>query len=356
MPEETQVEKDKDNGSSSKATEGANKNDTINVFPIPSLEEVRPPLHLPQRLKKHNNDIQFKKFVDILDQLYINVLFLEAIEKMLTYAKFLEEIVTKIRKDEKYETVAMTKAYCSALRNARPTSVILQLVDRSNVCPEGRVEDAIVKVDKFVFPVEFLIIDCEVDATTPIILGIPFLATRRILINCEKGELTMRVADQCITINAFHTIKYMDESKECQSIFEVDSLILGEVDQICHDNFISLENYGRLIEEESADELNDFSLEVQEARYLTASSDYKSKWVEAIARPNNDSKTVLKYGVRNKTSTTPQTNGQAEVSNWEIKKILEKAVNLRRNDWFPKLDEMLWAYQTTFKTPLECHL
>ena len=48
----------------------------------------------------------------------------------------------------------------------------------------------------------------------------------------------------------------------------------------------------------------------------------------------------------------PQTNGQAEISNQEIKNILEKTVNTNRKDWAKKLDDALWAYRTTFKTPI----
>jgi len=51
------------------------------------------------------------------------------------------------------------------------------------------------------------------------------------------------------------------------------------------------------------------------------------------------------------TAYHPQTNGQAEVSNREIKKILEKIVASSRKDWSSKLDEALWAYRTAFKTP-----
>ncbi|KAL4386806.1 hypothetical protein GQ457_09G017360 [Hibiscus cannabinus] len=123
--------------------------------------------------------------------------------------------------------------------------------------------------------------------------------------------------------------------------------------------------------------------------YILLAVDYVSKWVEAIATSRNDAQTVLKfvhkhiftrfgvpqaiisdegthfdnklitkaaqrYGIRHKIATAyhPQTNGQAEVSNREIKQILEKVVNTRRKDWSPKLDEALWAYRTAFKTPL----
>ena len=48
----------------------------------------------------------------------------------------------------------------------------------------------------------------------------------------------------------------------------------------------------------------------------------------------------------------PQTNGQVEISNREIKKILEKTVSSSKRDWSLKLDDALWAYMTTFKTPI----
>ena len=48
----------------------------------------------------------------------------------------------------------------------------------------------------------------------------------------------------------------------------------------------------------------------------------------------------------------PQSNGQVETSNTEIKKIMEKTVNTTRKDWSIKLDDALWAYRTTYKTPI----
>ncbi|XP_038874947.1 uncharacterized protein LOC120067460 [Benincasa hispida] len=80
--------------------------------------------------------------------------------------------------------------------NARPTTVTLQLADRSITHLEGKLEDILVQVDKFIFPADFIILDYEADTEVPIILGRPFLAIRRALINVQKGELTIRVDNQ----------------------------------------------------------------------------------------------------------------------------------------------------------------
>ena len=61
-----------------------------------------------------------------------------------------------------------------------------------------------------------------------------------------------------------------------------------------------------------------------------------------------------KYGVRHRTSLAyhPQTNGQAEILNREIKSILKKTVNSSKKDWAKKIDDALRAYRKVFKTPL----
>ncbi|GKC90087.1 reverse transcriptase domain-containing protein [Tanacetum coccineum] len=123
-------------------------------------------------------------------------------------------------------------------------------------------------------------------------------------------------------------------------------------------------------------------------KYILVAVDCFSKWVEAKALPTNDARVVvkflkslfarfgtpraiisdcgtrfcndqftkvmLKYGVTHRLSTVyhPQTSGQVEVSNRYLKCMLERTVGENRASWFDKLDDALWAFRTTFKTPI----
>ncbi|XP_015380593.1 uncharacterized protein LOC107174323 [Citrus sinensis] len=151
---------------------------------------------------------------------------------MPNYVKFLKDILTRKRRLREFETIALTQksshmlqskiptklkdpgsftipcsigtTYTSralydleasinlmplfvfkqlVVRECRPTTITLQLADRSHVYPEGKLEDVLVKVDKFIFLVDFIILDFEADKEVPIILGRHFLAPEKTLID-----------------------------------------------------------------------------------------------------------------------------------------------------------------------------
>ncbi|KAK9007289.1 hypothetical protein V6N11_051118 [Hibiscus sabdariffa] len=275
------------------------------AVPTQSNEDVRPPPPFPQRLKKHKEDKQFKKFVDMLDQLHIDVPFLEAVDQMPTYAKFLKDIITKKRKIERYETIATSgdyfvgdippmkndqssfiipcsigdnyvgKALCDirssvnlmpksvflklAMGIARPTTATVQLADRSHVKPEGKVEDLLVKVGKFVFPADFLILDCEADHKAPIFLGQPFLATSRIRIDCEKGGFTMR----------------------CHSLQDSIATATADDTELCYSSSIQIEDFKHL-QEEDQEEVDDLPFQEQQIKPFIPRSGMKFESLDFI--------------------------------------------------------------------------
>ena len=75
----------------------------------------------------------------------------------------------------------------SSLWELTPTTLSLQMAERSMTQPEGILEDVFVKVGKFIFPVDFVGIDMEEDKQVPLLLGRPFLATGATLIDVKKG-------------------------------------------------------------------------------------------------------------------------------------------------------------------------
>ena len=111
------------------------------------------------------------------------------------------------------------------LGEARPTTVTLQLVDRSLKHPRGVIEDVLVKVDKFIFPVDFIVLDMEEDKEIPIILGRPFLATDRAMIDVQKGELKLKVQDDEVRFSVFNAVRHPAESDACFMIEAVEAIM-----------------------------------------------------------------------------------------------------------------------------------
>lgn len=87
----------------------------------------------------------------------------------------------------------------------------LQFVDHSVKKPYGIVDDVLVKIDKFVFPMDFVILEMPKDEKIPFILGIPFLEIGRCLIDIEEGNMTLKVYDEELKIYVCNTMKYKDD-------------------------------------------------------------------------------------------------------------------------------------------------
>ncbi|KAK8515879.1 hypothetical protein V6N12_016185 [Hibiscus sabdariffa] len=132
---------------------------------------------------------------------------------MPNYAKFLKDMVTRKKRIKEFETAAATETCLALMHNksvfqklgigeAKPTTVMLQLADHSYVQPEGKIEDILVKVDKFIFPADFLILDCEADEYAPIILGRPFLSTSRAVIDFDNDEIIFKVENNSVKMKS----------------------------------------------------------------------------------------------------------------------------------------------------------
>ena len=226
----------------------------------PMARDPPPLIPYPQRLKKDKIEKQFANFLDIFKKLHINIPFLDALENMPSYVKFMKKILENKKKLGEYEIIALTKE-CSAilqkklppklkdlgsftipfsignsvagkavcnlgasinlmslsmfkrlkLGEAKPTIISSQLADRSYQHLQGVIENVLVKVDKFIFPVDFIILYMEEDDKIPIILGRPFLATGKAQINVQEGKLKLRVQGDEVTFHVFQATKHPDD-------------------------------------------------------------------------------------------------------------------------------------------------
>ncbi|GKD02754.1 reverse transcriptase domain-containing protein [Tanacetum coccineum] len=84
------------------------------------------------------------------------------------------------------------------------TRMVLELVDRTISKPLGIAENVFVKVGKFYFPVDFVILDFVADPRVPLILGRPFLSTAHALIDVYEGEIILRHDDQSLIVKVWN--------------------------------------------------------------------------------------------------------------------------------------------------------
>jgi len=274
---ELQPEKSESRKQNSNLEEGA-------AQPVVKEKEQKLPMQnipYPHTPSRKDAERQFRRFVEVVKKLQINIPFTEALEQMPIYTKFMKDLLTKKRKFLEQETIEL-EAGCSAIIQkalpqkysdpgsftlpvtignltvgkalldlgasinliplsmlkkigdveVRPTRMTLQLADRSIKHPYGIVEDLLFKVDKFMFLVDFVIMEMEEDLEVPLILGRPFMKTARVMIDVDKGKLKVCVQDEEVRFNVFDAMKHPSDSKGC---FWMDVL-----DRICEEQRQSL--------------------------------------------------------------------------------------------------------------------
>ena len=232
-----------------------------------AVEKNKPSPPFPHALKTKKKAINQDEILKVLRQVKVNIPLLDMIKQVPTYAKFLKDLCTEKRrlnfdkkaflteqvsainqcktpmkyKDPGYPTISvniggtcMEKSLLGlgasvnllpysmykqlGLGELKPTSITLSVADRSIKIPKGTVEDGLILVDKFYYPVDFVILDTEPAAAwanyVPIILGRPFLATSNAIINCRNGVMQLTFGNMTLELNIFHLSKKHTQSME----------------------------------------------------------------------------------------------------------------------------------------------
>ena len=233
----------------------------------------------PQRLRQERKSQFTQDIFETLRKVEINIPLIDAIKQIPSYAKFIKELCTNKRRFKDHEEVKLTEEVSAVLSRKlppklkdpgsftitckigdhmferalldlgssinllpfsvyeylslgelKPTSITLQLVDRSVKHRRGILEDILVKVGEFILPADFVVLDME-SVSMPhhlsIILGRPFMATAGSKIDVQKGTIEMKVNGQKIEFKVFEAMK-MPRDEDCFQI-EVIEQAIGEV-------------------------------------------------------------------------------------------------------------------------------
>ena len=122
-------------------------------------------------------------------------------------------------------------------KELKPTTITLSLVDKSIKIPKENVEDLLIQVDKFYYPIDFVVLDTEPvamgDNYVPIILGRPFLATSNAIINCRNGVMQLTFGNMTLELNIFHlSNKNMHAVEEGpQEVCFIDTILEEQAEQ-----------------------------------------------------------------------------------------------------------------------------
>src|SRR5262249_32175905 len=108
------------------------------------------------------------------------------------------------------------------LGEPKPTKMSITLANKSVRHPRGIIENILVKVDKFLFPVDFVVLDMQEDFEAPLIFGRPFLAITRALIDVEQRKLILRVQEEEVILEMAHD--YFPDNSSCYKVEAVSEI------------------------------------------------------------------------------------------------------------------------------------
>ncbi|XP_057719694.1 uncharacterized protein LOC130934121 [Arachis stenosperma] len=195
-----------------------------NHAPQPTLREelkkreiLNPYAPFPQRLKGGVVGRMYSRFLDMFASLDVNIPFINALQQMPSYIKYIKELLPKKSSLKGGQTIKMNRECSAIIQTGPPTKkkdpgsfhipcAIGETMIDKGLCDLGAigvVENVLVKVGNYFLPTNFVILEMEENPLHPIILGRPFLATARALIDMERRELVLRIHDEQLTFNVF---------------------------------------------------------------------------------------------------------------------------------------------------------
>ncbi|XP_019266546.1 PREDICTED: uncharacterized protein LOC109243982 [Nicotiana attenuata] len=191
--------------------------------PLPSNTEKNPKEHLKAIALRSGKDLD-KPYADqSKQQIHINIPFTNALLQMPSYAKFLKELLSSKRKLEEVSVVMLTEKCSAILQNKLPQNLVIQFADQNTMKPKGIIEYVLVGVDKFVFPIDFIVLEMKECLDEPIILGRPFLATGREIIDVHRGQLILRVDEERVIFDMQKILRFSGDETS-SSCFSIDML------------------------------------------------------------------------------------------------------------------------------------
>ena len=148
------------------------------------------------------------------------------------------------------------------LGELKPTSITLSLADRSIKIPKGTIDDVLIQVDRFYYPVDFVMLDIEPVAVgpnhVPIILGRPVLATSNAIINCRNGVMQLTFGNMNLELNIFHLGKrHMHlEDDEFEEVCLIDTILEEQANEQQVQDILTSELSECLVEQHELQEMS----------------------------------------------------------------------------------------------------